>query len=207
MPARRTSELHDRSEGTRLVASVAAAVGVRKVVVVTVDELHTNESRVACSNHRYVPSIAHQLTCCGASQSRRPVWSARSPSTAAAAEKAQHEPHAPWSRTGVTAPADTQSTLDGRTGMARPPPPLCTADEANWATAAASSTVAVAARCESGARGFSPPVYRAINSADVRSEKRLSPAEGKRRGSETQAVSPAEGKHTFAVGFLSTVIA
>ena len=48
VPARRTSELHDRSKGTRLVASVAAAVGVRKVVVVTVDELHTNASRAAC---------------------------------------------------------------------------------------------------------------------------------------------------------------
>ena len=45
-----------------------------------------------------------------ARESRVPVWMKWAPSMAAVAEKAQHDPHYPWSLTGLTAPLVIQST-------------------------------------------------------------------------------------------------
>ena len=60
-------------------------------------------------------SVVSQLTSCC---SERPVHELASfefliaiaPSSAPVVENDQHEPHEPWSLTGVTAPAETQST-------------------------------------------------------------------------------------------------
>jgi hypothetical protein len=58
-----------------------------------------------------LPSAPEQSTsCCSDSDVRVPVFRKTEPSVEPVVEKAQHEPHWPWSFTGVTAPLSVQST-------------------------------------------------------------------------------------------------
>merc|ERR1719197_898321 len=50
------------------------------------------------------------MSCCSEKLSRLPVATKWAPSMEPVVAKAQHEPQAPWSLTGVTAPASTQLT-------------------------------------------------------------------------------------------------
>lgn len=62
----------------------------------------------------WLPSAPEQSTsCCSDSDGRVPVLRNEMPSTEPVVEKAQHEPHWPWSLMGVTAPLASQSTDAG----------------------------------------------------------------------------------------------
>ena len=54
--------------------------------------------------------ITQSTNCCSARERSVPVLIKCSPSMAAVAEKAQHDPHCPWFLTALTAPLDLQST-------------------------------------------------------------------------------------------------
>lgn len=62
----------------------------------------------------WLPSAPEQSTsCCSDSSGSALVLMKLMPSTEPVVEKAQHEPHWPWSLMGVTAPAADQSTDAG----------------------------------------------------------------------------------------------
>merc|ERR1712013_778796 len=57
-----------------------------------------------------LPFLEQSTSCCSDMETSLPVPICHAPSMPPVVEKAQHEPHWPWSLTGVTAPASTQLT-------------------------------------------------------------------------------------------------